>query len=415
MNISKIEINNIRSAKYAHKNHIDNEKSYNSSSPIQYNKVPVEYQYYANINFKSNQQEEVNKQLLDIPFIDIKTYKSMSNEKKERLRILYKNFPEIIDESQKEIMLKIDPHKEYLQIPLQKEEEMDEFIKVAQMYSKYKEHPIICLGRSPKWFLDASMLMQNGIPDYKFVAFSGSWFRIYDGEFGMNAGSVRLEKMVPTKTQEEAYKKYLENIQADPASIVETAKRAGKKGVITDYIDSGKGVTSFLDLMSRYAQEQGVLDEFAHSFDIVTIGNKEYRRNRRKVKYISKPEVWMPELLEPYSIPTTAWGTGRVIEQFYFDIDHNVFKQMLLNQNTTECRSTYYPCTAWTVFQPEKLNIGIDSDMNEIKRLVNHLHSEKKVYYFELVMSAFRNLLYFRILDGLNERGLLKAIHHTKL
>lgn len=379
-----------------------------------YSSIPLGNIYGHNISFTSGQSSP-KRRIVNVPLIEYENYKSMPNARKERFRRLYREFHEILDESQMKVMLKIDPHPEFMQLPLQSEKDMDEFIKTAQMYSKYKEHPIICLGRSPKWFLNASLWMKDGIPEYKFVAFSGRWYRIYNGDFGDNRGLVRLEGLVPTKAEEKAYKKYLKNIQVDPLSIIKKTQQAGKKTIITDYIDTGKGVTSFLDFMARFAQEQNVLDEFAHSFDLVTIGSNEYRGIRRNIEYPSDPEVWMPELLEKYNQPTTAWGTGQVIEQKYYDLDYNVFREMLLNQNTNECRSTYYPHNAWTIYQPNKFKTGMVKDMKKIKELVNCLHSERAIFNFEPVMSAYRNLLNFRILDALNSRNLLKSIHHTKL
>lgn len=261
-------------------------------------------------------------------------------------------------------------------------------------------------------FFNASLFMKDGIPDYKFVAFSGRWYWVYDGGLGGNSGLVRMDNVAPKKTEERAYRKYLKSIQADPVSIIKETQKAGVKTIITDYVDTGKGVTSFLDLMSRYAQEQGVLDEFAHSIDLLTIGSQEYRRIRRALEDLpGEPHVYMPKILEPYDKATTAWGTGQIIEQHYFDMDFDVFKQMLLNQNTNECRSTYYPHCAWTVYQPDKFKTGLIHDMKKVKELMAKLNGKPD---FEPVMMAYRNLLNFRILDGLNARNLLKAAHQTK-
>ena len=414
MNIQKICFSPINNANCPIVPNLTNKKSNYVQTPVQYANVPAGYRYNANISFTSTVAPK--RRIVNIPVIEYENYKAMPNARKERFRILYRDFHKLLAESQMDILLKIDPHPEYMQLPLQTEHEMDEFIKVAQIYSKYKDHQIICLGRSPKWFLNASILMKDGIPDYKFVAFSGYWYRICDGIFGNNSGLVRLDSLAPTKTQEKAYKKYLKNIQADPLSIVKKAKETGKKVIITDYIDTGKGVTSFLDLMSRYAQEQGVLDEFGHSIELVTIGCNRYRRQRRNLEYVSEPSVWMPKLLEPYNRTTTAWGTGQIIQQHYYDIDYNVFKQMLLNQNTNECRSTYYPCPAWTEYMPNKFKTGMIKDMKKIKKKILALKSQKNaIAHFKPIMRAYRNLLHFRILDALNQRNLLKAIHHTKI
>lgn len=387
----------------------------NITSPVQnqeYAKVPAGFRYGANINFTGTQKQWV----VNVPLIEFENYKAMPNARKERFRMLYRDFDKLIDDSQRQVLLSIDKHPENIRIPLQQESEMDNFIKVAQMYSKFKEHPIICLGRSPKWFLNASLWMKDGIPDYKFVAFSSRWYWIYDGDFRMNDGLVRMERFAPTASQEKAYRRYLKRIQADPASIVERTQKAGQKTIITDYVDSGKGFTSFLEVMGNYAKDQGVLDEFGHSIDILKIGNKEYRQIRKKMEYIpSDPHVFMPEIMNKFDIPTTAWGTGQIIEQKYFDVDYDVFKQMLINQNPNECRSTYFSPNTWTIYNPDKFKTGMVKDMKKIKELVKMLKSEKPVYIFDPVMSAYRNLLNFRILDGLDARGLLKAVHRTKI
>ncbi len=422
MKIHKIQFNsltnltNLTNTNYSIAQNGANQNSSAVDIPVQYAKIPLDYRFNMNVSFTSDISGGQKRHIVNLPpLIEFEHYKSMPEARKKRYRKLYKEFDSIIAESQIKELLQIDKHPEYIRLPLQTEREMDEFIKIAQVYSQYKEHPIICLGRSPKWFLNASLLMKNGIPDYKFVAFSGFWYRIYDGVFGDNRGLVRIESIAPTDIQENAYKKYLRNIQADPLSILKKVKKTREKAIITDYVDSGKGVSSFLDLMSRFAQEQGVLDEFGHSFDLVIIGSKEYRQRRKNVEYVSNPRVSMPKLLEPYDIATTAWGTGQIIEQRYYDMDYNVFKQMLINQNTTECRSTYYPCSAWTIYKPNKFKTGMIRDMKKVEDLLRNLRSDDVIFHFKPVMSAYRNLLNFRILDALAQRNLLKAVHHTKI
>lgn len=76
----------------------------------------------------------------------------MTEVRKKRYRRYYKNFPNLLGEKDIKKLLSIDPHPEYFNLPLQTEKNMDDFIEVAKMYVKYKDHPIISLGRSPKWF-----------------------------------------------------------------------------------------------------------------------------------------------------------------------------------------------------------------------------------------------------------------------
>ncbi|MBS6602404.1 MAG: hypothetical protein KH301_01430 [Brachyspira sp.] len=290
----------------------------------------------------------------------------------------------------------------YLYLPLRTDKDMDNFIEISKIYNKYKEQPIICLGRSPKWFLNTSLWMKDGIKDYNFVAFSKYWYRP-DG-YNMK----RMDSMAPTEKEEHAYRKYLKRIKADPQTIVDNMEKTGKKTVITDYICSGKGACSFLDVMSKYADDLGILDKFAKSIEIVGIGSMEYMEDLNPyADSISRPSVPMPEKLQPYS---------RDIKQSFYNMNYTVFKDMLLNQNTNECRSTYYPHETWTMYKPDQFKTGLIHDMKKVKEMAKKLKTTKDTMSsFSPAMYDFRNLLNFHILDGLNQRGLLKLIHKSKI
>ena len=94
-----------------------------------------------------------------------------------------------------------------------------------------------------------------------------------------------------------------------------------------------------------------------------------------------------------------------------------VLEEMLINQNTNECRSTYYPHTAWTIYKPDQFKTGLIHDMNKVKQKMKELKSlgQKTLTSFTPAMADYRNLLNFRILDGLAKRGLLKATHISKI
>ena len=111
------------------------------------------------------------------------------------------------------------------------EKDMDDFIEISKIYNKYKDQPIICLGRSPKWFLNTSLWMKDGINRYDFVAFSKFWYRKDPYE-----GMKRMDRYAPTEKEEAAYRKYLKGLRVDPKSIVKKMQETGKKTVITDYI-----------------------------------------------------------------------------------------------------------------------------------------------------------------------------------
>lgn len=356
-----------------------------------YVSLPAGYNYSAKIHF--GEYFDPNR---TIPHIDYEEYMDMSEITKKRLRLRYKNFAK--NSNKDELFVPEDPR-----LPLQAENNMDEFIKTSKIYSRYKDQPIICLGRSPKWFLNASLWMKDGIEDYKFVAFSGFWHRPDPIE-----GLRKMPSVAPTEKEELAYRKYLKRIKADPQTIVDTMEKTGKKTVITDYICSGKGACSFLDVMSRYADDLGILEKFSKAIQIVGIGSMEYMEVLDPdAESFSEPRVVMPEKLIPYS---------KNVKQEFYNMDYYMFCEMLLNQNTNECRSTYYPHTMWTVYNPDRLKTGLVRDMKKVKLMVAEANGPKKVMsHFTPAMFDYRNLLNFRILDSLNERGLLKAVHRSKI
>lgn len=354
--------------------------------------IPSNFKYNANIHF--GEFFDPNR---TVPHIDYEEYMAMKPPTKQRFRKRYMNFEKRVNKNEL-----VDLKMAYL--PLKTEKLMDEFIKTSQIYTKYKDQPIICLGRSPKWFLNAALWMKDGIDDYKFVAFSKFWYRPHPIE-----GVIRMNSVAPTEKEEAAYRRYLKRIKADPQSIVDNMEKTGKKTVITDYICSGKGACSFLDVMSRYADDLGILDKFAKSIQIVGIGSLDYMEELNPyAEYISIPSVPMPEKLRPYS---------KDIKQEFYNMNYSMFKEMLINQNTNECRSTYYPHETWTIYKPDRFKTGLIHDIKKVKNLVKELKSsgQKSMSSFTPAMFDFRNLLNFRILDGLNARGLLKLSHHSKL
>lgn len=388
--------NNISAAK----NRTNNITSGEKPAQTKFTTIPAGFKYNANIHF--GEFFDPNR---TIPHIDYEEYMAMKESTKKRFRKKYKNFfndPAINTQEM------ID--KNYLAMPLQSETLMNEFLKTAKFYSKFKDQHIISLGRSPKWFLNAALWMKDGIDDYKPVAFSKNWYR-YDTS---DQSLIRIDSMAPTPKEEVAYRKYLKRIKADPQTIVDNMKETGKKTVITDYIYSGKGMTSFLDVMSKYAEDLGILEDFCKSIHIVGIGSKSYMEDMMKVEEAPTPKVIMPERMQPYE-KTGLWNYN--ITQEFHNMDLAMFKEMLINQNTNECRSTYYPHETWTVYKPDRFKTGLIKDMKKVKEMVKELKSsgEKSMSSFTPAMYDYRNLLNFRILDALNERGLLKLIHKSKV
>ena len=320
-----------------------------------------------------------------VPDIDYFSFRMLSPNMKKLMRKKCVEF-------NKKVKIEELENEQKTYLPLLDDRDMAQFIKVCEGYNKLKDDPILCLGRSPKWFLNTALWMDGGIDNYKFVAFSKFWYRNQYGEI------IRMDSCAPTTEEEKAYRRYLKSIQCDPKHIVDVARKTGKKVVITDYINTGKGVTSFLDLMSRYAEKEGVLEEFAKSIRIYGIGSLEYMENfYNDDEEISIPHVQMPEKLRPWS---------REIPQEYHDMPLSVFEQMLVNENTNECRATFYPHEVWTVYQPDRFKTGLLSD----KQIANlKKKCPRSATNFTPAMRDYRNLLNFRILDYLEQHGMMRS------
>lgn len=324
--------------------------------------------------------------------VDLETYPIMTDRTKERYRNLYQTFSSNDDIEQKKLF---DVSNKLM--PLKSDAIMDKFIDMSKKYLNYKDQPIICLGRSPKWFLDTASWLDGGLDDYKFIAFSGYWYR------PIGNGDVKIiQSDVPTKEEEAEYRKYIDRVGINPQQIVDTMKNEGKKTVITDYICTGKGACSFLDIMSRYADDLGILEDFSKSIQIVAIGSYDYMEYLNPyADSIPTPRVPMPPLLQPYKDN---------IRQDFYNMNYTLFEEMLLNQNTNECRSSYYPHKAWTVYRPDEYKTGLITDMSLVKKIRAKFKEEKYVTNFTAPMQDYRNLLNFRILDYLNSKNMLRSL-----
>ena len=341
-----------------------------------------------NISFKKRITEDIEKE----------DYLKMSEETKEEYRKKHADYFKLIDI--KELYITRGRNK-YSKLPLTHKTDMDDFLEVSKCYNKYKDNKIICVGRSPKWFLNASIWMKDGINTYDFCAFSSNWYE----RNGNGGGPIQtfVESRYPTEEEQKAFKEYIARpeVNCSPKTIVKAAKETGKPVIITDYIHSGCGLASFLDILSKFAEEEGILEEFANSIKLVTLSSEEYLDDPLQVvNAFAKPTVILPDRLKPFNI-----------EQEYVDMPRDVMSQVLINKNTNECRSTYFPPAAWPVYDPIKYKTGLISN-EEIKKIPTSIWS--KIFHrtqvmFTDAMQDFRNLMNFHILDSLAKKKLLKV------
>lgn len=401
MQVNRVQANYSSTIGLQNRVNNNNSKSLNNvqhqdyqTSPFK--KLPLNFKYNAPISFSGF--SDVN---ATVPDIEFEEYNAMTDTTKKRIKKRYEKF--FSDKSINKNELYDTQHFQYM--PLNTEQKFDDFVKFSSLYNDFKDRRIISIGRSPKWFLNTSVWMKDGIDGYDFAAFSGNWFR-RDPKWGI----VPVKTAMPTEKEYKAYTRYLKQKGLDPLSIVKDAEKTGKRTIYTDYVQTGRGVSSFLDIMSRFAEEQGVLEKFSKSIEIIGIGSLEYNEMLNPYEeYVETPEVLYPERLKPYE---------KNIKQKFYSMPADIQVDMLINQNTNECRSTYYPHTAWTLYNPDTFKTGMVRDMKKIEAVAKELKevtTPKAVSSFSPAMRDYRNLLNFRILDGLAKRGLLTARHVSKV
>lgn len=401
MQVNRVQANYSSTIGLQNRVNNNNSKSLNNvqhqdyqTSPFK--KLPLNFKYNAPISFSGF--SDVN---ATVPDIEFEEYNAMTDSTKKRIKKRYEKF--FSDKSINKNELYDTQHFQYM--PLNTEQKFDDFVKFSSLYNDFKDRRIISIGRSPKWFLNTSVWMKDGIDGYDFAAFSGNWFR-RDPKWGI----IPVKTAMPTEKEYKAYTRYLKQKGLDPLSIVKDAEKTGKRIIYTDYVQTGRGVSSFLDIMSRFAEEQGVLEKFSKSIEIIGIGSLEYNEMLNPYEeYVETPEVLYPERLKPYE---------KNIKQKFYSMPADIQVDMLINQNTNECRSTYYPHTAWTLYNPDTFKTGMVRDMKKIEAVAKELKdvtTPKAVSSFSPAMRDYRNLLNFRILDGLAKRGLLTARHVSKV
>lgn len=401
MQVNRVQANYSSTIGLQNRVNNNNSKSLNNvqhqdyqTSPFK--KLPLNFKYNASISFSGF--SDVN---ATVPDIEFEEYNAMTDTTKKRIKKRYEKF--FSDKSINKNELYDTQHFQYM--PLNTEQKFDDFVKFSSLYNDFKDRRIISIGRSPKWFLNTSVWMKDGIDGYDFAAFSGNWFR-RDPKWGI----IPVKTAMPTEKEYKAYTRYLKQKGLDPLSIVKDAEKTGKRTIYTDYVQTGRGVSSFLDIMSRFAEEQGVLEKFSKSIEIIGIGSLEYNEMLNPYEeYVETPEVLYPERLKPYE---------KNIKQKFYSMPADIQVDMLINQNTNECRSTYYPHTAWTLYNPDTFKTGMVRDMKKIEAVAKELKdvtTPKAVSSFSPAMRDYRNLLNFRILDGLAKRGLLTARHVSKV
>lgn len=95
--------------------------------------------------------------------VDFYSYRNLRLGQRQILRKQYNNFENLVNVE--ELAAPKNP-----KLPLKSDVAMKHYIDVCKKYTEFKNDPILCLGRSPKWFLSGAYWMRDGLykkPPYK--------------------------------------------------------------------------------------------------------------------------------------------------------------------------------------------------------------------------------------------------------
>lgn len=121
------------------------------------------------------------------------------------------------------------------------------------LISKFPCGRVLGLGQSPGWILEQCKLIDSDPGRFDLVAFSGGWYT--------GSTSLRLDTMCkPNKEDIDCYRKYLSEKKLEPLSIIGEHTPESPL-VIVEHTHSGKGLKSFLEILTNWAKDLGVFDD----------------------------------------------------------------------------------------------------------------------------------------------------------
>lgn len=152
---------------------------------------------------------------------------------------------------------------------------IDAFLKLQnEIFPQYPRDYILGLGQSTAWLLEAREIIEEEASRYFHIAFSGCFFSFsgngkeipicsHCGQEKPDqfAPGLCLQKMEPSpsKAQIAGFREYLTSLGLEPKTILKSCEENGNRLVVMDYVLSGRGLLSFIDCYSNWAEEQGVL------------------------------------------------------------------------------------------------------------------------------------------------------------
>ena len=132
------------------------------------------------------------------------------------------------------------------------------FDNAAHLISLFPTQTIVGLGQSPAWILEAAKIQDSNPERLKLVAFSGGW---YGSDLRLDtAGKPKPDVVM-------LYREYLTTIGLSPQQIINNHSAANRL-VIVEHTHSGKGLKSFLEILTDWAREDRYLNSLKSSLHV---------------------------------------------------------------------------------------------------------------------------------------------------
>jgi hypothetical protein len=121
-------------------------------------------------------------------------------------------------------------------------------------------HLVLAIGQSHAWVVTAAKIIE---PRFQFqsVAMSGAIIFPTNPIERLSSNSIFYTSSLDvTQKQENGFRSYLKSLGITPENIVRRYNETGQKTIVLDFIGAGSGITSFLYILTHWAQDEELSD-----------------------------------------------------------------------------------------------------------------------------------------------------------
>lgn len=145
----------------------------------------------------------------------------------------------------------------------------------ARLRENFPDGVFFCIGQSPAYIMACGRLedeLEKKDSDrWHHIIFSGKWVTRQDD------GCYKQHRDGPTPKGLEFYRTYLTRHGMSPKHIIERFEQGKKRTVIVDVCITGEGLYSFLEILSKWAEELHIAEQMRNAMQIGIFQAKVYQ------------------------------------------------------------------------------------------------------------------------------------------